>query len=255
VNAGDARALADQVVAVTGASRGTGLAMSRALAGAGAQVAMLARPSAHLKQAAESVPGALAVPIELSDPGSVRAAFASLAAAFGRLDALVNNAATASAHPIEECTDEEVQHQIGTNLLGPIYCIRAAVPMLREAGGGTIVNVSSESASDPFPHLLVYGASKAGLDALTRGLLGEVRRDNIRVTLLVSGLTRTGGFSARWDPARRDAARAAWEQGGFLRRVAGSEPQEPEDVADALLFVLTRPARTMVDVVWCRAAR
>jgi NAD(P)-dependent dehydrogenase (short-subunit alcohol dehydrogenase family) len=229
--------------------------MSRALAGAGARVAMLARPSAHLEEAAAAVPGALAVPVELSDPGSVRAAFRSVTRTFERLDALVNNAAMAAAHPIEECTDDEVQQQIGTNLLGPIYCIRAAVPLLRRSGGGTIVNVSSESASDPFPHLLVYGASKAGLEALTKGLLGEVRRDNIRVTLLVSGLTRTGGFSARWDPARRDAARAVWEEGGFLRRVAGSEPQEPDDVAQALLFVLTRPARSMVDVVWCRAAR
>jgi NAD(P)-dependent dehydrogenase (short-subunit alcohol dehydrogenase family) len=229
--------------------------MARAVTKAGARAAMLARPSAHLDEAAASVDGAIAVPVDVAEPDQVRDAFARIVTEFGRLDALVNNAATALPNRIEDVTDDELRIEVGTNLLAPIYCIRAAVPMLRAAGGGAIVNVSSESAADPWPYLVIYGTTKAGLEALTRGLLQEVREQGIRVTLLVSGHTQTGGWSATWPPEIRAAAIAAWEQGAYPRRVAGFEPQEPEDVADTLVFVLTRPPRTMLDVVWCRAAR
>jgi meso-butanediol dehydrogenase/(S,S)-butanediol dehydrogenase/diacetyl reductase len=243
------------VAAVTGASRGTGLALARALAGAGARVALLSRPSPHLEEAAASIEGALAVPLDVADPQQVRGAFETVSADLGRLDVLVNNAAVGFAHRIEDATDAEIAAEVGTNFVGPLYCIRAAVPLMRAGGGGTIVNVSSESSADPFPYLVLYGATKAALEVLSRGLLAELRKDGIGVTLLVCGHTRTGGFSATWDPAVREAARAAWEEGGYLQRIAGSEPQEPEDVATALLFVLSRPSRTMVDVIWCRAAR
>jgi NAD(P)-dependent dehydrogenase (short-subunit alcohol dehydrogenase family) len=244
--------LAGKVVAVTGASRGIGRATACTLAAAGARVALLARPSDHLEAAAADVAGGLAVPIELSDSDQVRAGFATIRDTFGRLDVLVNNAATAIASRIEDVSDADLATQIGTNFLGAVYSTRSAIPMLRETQG-TIVTISSESALDPFPYLLVYSAMKAALESFTRGLLHELRKDGIRVTLLIAGLTNTGGFSARWDPEVRAAASAEWEEGGYLTRVAGTKPQEPEDVAEAILFVVTRPRRTMIDVIWSRA--
>jgi NAD(P)-dependent dehydrogenase (short-subunit alcohol dehydrogenase family) len=87
---------------------------------------------------------------------------------------------------------------------------------------------------------------KAALESLTRGLLHELRDDGIRVTLLIAGLTNTGGFSARWDPDVRAAAAAEWEKGGYLARVAGTTPQEPDDVAEAIVFVATRGASVSI---------
>ncbi|HEX3842150.1 MAG TPA: SDR family oxidoreductase [Acidimicrobiales bacterium] len=249
-----ARPMDGKVVAVTGASRGTGLAISRTLAGAGARVAMLARPSTHLDEAVTSIAGAIAVPVDVGQPDEVRSAFHTVSHQFGRLDALINNAAIAVPHRIEDTTDEELRLQVDTNFLGPVYCVRSALPLLRETGG-TIVNISSESSEDPFPYLLMYASTKGALNIFTKALLSEVRSEGVRVTLLVSGHTRTGTWSERWEPEVRDAALAAWKEGGYTTRVAGTEPQEPEDVAETILFVLTRPPRTMLDVVWCRAAR
>jgi NAD(P)-dependent dehydrogenase (short-subunit alcohol dehydrogenase family) len=243
------------VVAITGASRGIGQAMSRAAAAAGARVAMLARTSAHLDEAAAGIPGALAVPVDLTFSSEIYAAFAKIDREFGRLDVLVNNAAMASAALVEDVEDEEVLAQLKTNFLAAVFCARSAIPLMRRTGGGAIVNVSSESAQDPFPYLSVYGASKAALEAWTRALAHELQPDAIRVALLISGVTNTGGFSSRWDPAVRAAAIERWEEGGYLARVAGRTPQEPEDVAEALVFVLTRPAASMIDVISCRAAR
>jgi NAD(P)-dependent dehydrogenase (short-subunit alcohol dehydrogenase family) len=246
--------LAGRVVAVTGASRGTGRAMAAAAAARGAQVALLARKSDHLDDAAATIPGALAVPVDLTVAGEIRTAFATIDRDLGRLDVLVNNAATATPALIEDVDDDDALAQLQTNFLAAVFCARSAVPLMRRTGGGTIVNVSSESAQDPFPYLSMYGASKAALEAWTRALAHELRPDAIRVALLISGLTNTGGFSSRWDPVVRQAAVKRWEEGGYLARVAGRTPQEPEDVAEALVFVLSRPAATMIDVISCRAA-
>jgi NAD(P)-dependent dehydrogenase (short-subunit alcohol dehydrogenase family) len=246
--------LSGKVFAVTGASRGIGLAMAHALTQVGAGVALVARESDHLRTAAAALPEALAVPAELSDPTQVRAAFAAIDTHFGRLDGLVNNAALGLAHRIEDLTDEEISAQVGVNYLAPVYCVRSAIPLLRRNGGGHVVNVSSESAHDPFPYLAIYASTKAGMEVFTHAVRNELRGEHIRVTLLVAGLTNTGGFSGRWDPEVRAAANAAWEEGGYLTRVAGRTPQEPADVAEALVFVLTRPGRTMTDVIWARAS-
>jgi NAD(P)-dependent dehydrogenase (short-subunit alcohol dehydrogenase family) len=249
---GDAVPVAGKVAAVTGASRGTGMVIARRLAEEGAQVALIARASDRLDAAAKAIPGALALPTELGRPEEVRNAFERIHGELGRLDILVNNAAMAVARPIDTYEDDELQVQVDANFLGAVYCVRSSVPLLRRTQGH-IVNVSSESANDPFPYLLMYGATKAALEVFTKGLLNELRPDHIRVTLLVSGFTNTG-FSTRWDPELRAAATERWEREGYLTRVAGHAPQEPEDVAEAVLFAVTRPPRTMVDVIWSRAA-
>jgi NAD(P)-dependent dehydrogenase (short-subunit alcohol dehydrogenase family) len=247
--------LAGRTALVTGASRGIGLAIARALAAEGARVGLLARPGRALDDAAGELGAAgLALPADLGDPGQVRGAFGAVARAFGGLDILVNNAAVARPHRIEEASDAELSREVGTNLLGALYAVRAAVPLLRASGTGHIVNLTSESSADPFPYLLVYAATKAALETLTRGLALELRPDGIRCTLLRVGQTATS-FKDDWDPERREAAIRAWTEGGFRARVSGAAPQPPERVAEAVLFAVTRPPGSVTDELSVRSNR
>lgn len=246
--------LEGRVVVVAGASRGTGRFVSGALAGAGAEVVMLARNPGTLREAAASL-GARGHPIvaDISDPDSVRAAFKEIGGSFGRVDALINNAVLGWPHRIEDVDDEQLRSEVGTNLVGPILTCRAAIPLLRLAGGGDIINVSSESVADPFPYLVVYATTKAGLETFSVGLANELKPDGIRVTLLRSGQTAGGEFSAHWDPDLKAKVREDWEQGGYLGRIAGRAPQPPDRIAEAVLFVLTRPSGSIIDVISVRA--
>src|SRR6266480_3438483 len=132
-------ALDGKVAVVTGASRGIGAVIAAGLAAEGASVALLARDKDRLTAAAEAIGElAVAVPTDVSDPDSVRDAFAAVADRFGRLDVLVNNAAVAWPHTVEAAADEQLQAEVGTNLLGPLYAIRAAVPLLRATSGGHV---------------------------------------------------------------------------------------------------------------------
>src|SRR5690606_36481076 len=179
------KSLKGMTALVTGAARGLGLHFAEALVAAGANVAMVARSTGALQEeAARLGPQALPVAADLSDSNEVRRAFAETKAKFGGVDILINNATLNYAHRIEEATDEELQAEVGVNILGAIYCMREAIPLMRERGGGDIVNVSSESVLRPFPYLSTYAARKAAIENLTVGMREEVRHDNIRVTTL-----------------------------------------------------------------------
>ena len=102
----------------------------------------------------------------------MRRAFADVASRLGAPDILVNNAAICLLHRIEEMTDADAQREVATNLMGPLWCARAAIPHMRAAGRGDIVNISSESVRLPFPYLSLYAATKAGLETLSEGLRG-----------------------------------------------------------------------------------
>ncbi|WP_018636358.1 SDR family oxidoreductase [Parafrankia elaeagni] len=241
------------VAVVTGASRGTGLAISRALAADGYRVGLLARPGASLDAAAgELGEAALPLPADLCDPDDVRAAFAQVADRFGALDVLINNAASARPHRIEQASDDELRQEVGTNLLGPMYTVRAAVPLLRRSPRPQIINISSESVTDPFPYLVVYAATKAALETITYGLTHELRADGIRVTLLRIGQTVTT-FKDSWDEAMLAEALAAWEAGGFKARVSGAVAQPPERVAEAVLVTLRQAHGSVISELSVRA--
>lgn len=251
--------LAGKFAAVTGASRGSAFEVCRRLAAEGAQVAMLARGEERLRKAAAEIgDGAVPVVADITDPDSVRRAFDEIGERFGALDFLVNSAAIGYAAAIETATDQELTQPVLTNLLGPMLTARSAVPLLRGREGATIINVSSESAHDPFPYLLPYASTKAGLETFSEGLLQELKPEGIRVTLLCSGFTRgTGfaesGFSSGWDEEKRAEAYEVWQQRGYMAKVAGAQPQSPERIADAVVFVCTRPPDTMTDVIHVRA--
>ena len=170
--------LSGKVVVVAGASAGMGLATGAGLAAEGADVVMLARRYERLMLAAEDVgPASFPIVCDVTDPDSVRSAFAGVADRFGRVDALFNVAGVARIRRIEDATDDDIAFVFGVNLLGPIYTTRAAIPLMRAAGAGDIVNVSSEIVDDYMPQMVLYGASKGGLDTFTKMMVHELKAD------------------------------------------------------------------------------
>jgi len=240
--------LAGRLVAVTGGARGIGIAMSRELVAQGATAVMLGRDAATLDQAvAELGQQAVGIVCDVGETASVDAAFAEIDRRFGKLDALVNNAAIGWPHRIAEVADDELHREVATNLVGPIKTVRAAVPLLRRSETPHVVNVSSDSIHDPFPYLILYAATKTALETLTRGLHQELAPEGIRVTLLRVGQTEGGGFRLGWPAERRAEAEQAWLELGYKARVSGGMVGQPASVvADALTFVLTHPVGSVV---------
>jgi NAD(P)-dependent dehydrogenase (short-subunit alcohol dehydrogenase family) len=247
----DDNPLAGKTALVTGASRGIGLRIARALGEAGANVVLLARPSDHLDAAAAEMPDALAAPCDVSSADSVRAAFAQAVARFGRIDILINNAALCLLQAIEEATDEDIRREVETNLIGPVLTIREAIPHMRAAGGGDIVNISSESVRLPFPYLTLYAATKAGLETLSNGLRAELRPDRIRVTVLRSGHVSGGNIGVNWKPERIQPFYDAITKSGHLAFTG--EAIAPEITARAIVDLLRLPREANVDLIELRA--
>jgi NAD(P)-dependent dehydrogenase (short-subunit alcohol dehydrogenase family) len=251
-------ALEHKVAVVTGASNGIGRGVAARFVREGASVFLLARGSARLDEVAAGLgPGAIPLAADVGDPDSVRAAFSVIAERFDKLDILVNNAAIYRPCRVELLSDEDISRQAATNLLGPVYLCREAIPLLRAAGGGDIINTSSESTLHPFPMLAMYVATKAALEAFSRVIAHEVREDDIRVTTVVQGTAQgAGGGTAdfAWDAEHGAAAFALWGEMGLLSSAFGRlGGQEVEAVADVYLFVVTRPRTQTLDTVFCRS--
>lgn len=243
--------LEGRVFAVTGASRGMGLRFARALREEGAKVVILARASEALEEARVEFAGSLVLACDVGSPQSVRAAFAAIGETHGRLDGLINNAAACLIHKIEDSTDAELHTEIDTNLLGPLLCIREAIPLLKASGGGDIVNVSSESVRLPFPYLTLYAATKAGLETLSQGLRAELRPDGIRVTILRAGHVAESSLGAGWDPDRSRAFFETITASGHL--AFSGAAVAPETMAAMLAELLKAPREANFDLVELRA--
>ena len=250
------KSLEGKIAAVTGATSGSGRAIARRFAEEGATVVMLARGEDRLKQLAAEIGGsAIGIPTDIGDPRQVQDAFASIAEQFGKLDVLINNAAIYRPCPVEQLSDDEILAQVRTNLLGPVYTSRAAIPLLRTSGGGDIVNTSSESTLEPFPMLSIYVATKAALEAFAHVLRYEVEPQGIRVSTVIQGASfGEGGGSTgwEWDPEHSEMALKLWAEGGWTTRVANAT-QTVDQIADVHVFLVTRPRGQKLEVVHVRS--
>src|SRR5437016_1029705 len=160
--------MSGKVALVTGGSRGLGLAVVAELRRRGAQVIALARDAARLAAAVTPLgDGVVGLAADISNPDDVRRVFGDVERRFGRLDFLVNNAAVAQPYAVDQLPDAEIASEIGINFAGAVYTVRAAVPLMRRAGAGTIVNVSSESTVEPLVGMALYAATKAALESFT----------------------------------------------------------------------------------------
>lgn len=226
-------ALAGRVAVVTGASRGIGLAVAEALAGAGARVAMLARNAETLRAAAEPL-DALAIPADVADESAVAGAVARITSELGAPGILVNNAGLFTLAPIESQSSAELRATLDVNLVAPFLLARALLPGMRAAGRGHIVTIGSIADRATFPENGAYAASKFGARAMHQVMREELRGSGVRATLVSPGPVDT----PLWDAIGPD------DRAGFTPR---ARMLPASAVADAVLFALTRDAAVNVD--------
>lgn len=182
------------VVCITGASAGIGAATAIALEKQGAKLALCARRVDRLNalRATFQLPGEHApIEMDVADAGSVERGFRAIDQKFGKLDALVANAGVGAWYRVDETPEEEIQRTLETNVAGVIRCIRAGVPLLRKAGGGRIVLVSSVVGRRGVPMMGLYSASKFALHGLADAMRIELEPEGIAVSVYCPALTMT----------------------------------------------------------------
>lgn len=216
--------LTGRTALVTGASGGVGAACARALHAAGARVALLSRRGDDL-----GLDGALGLAVDVRDRAAVEAATAQVVEAFGGLDLVVANAGVGSYGPFTELDPDDLEAMIDTNLKGVIYTAAATVPHLVASGAGDFISLASVAGVNAFPGEAVYNASKFGQVGFTRALDLELREHGVRCTTIAPGGVNTdfaiGSGRTAGDPMLEAMMTA-------------------EDVAEVVIFALTRP-RTM----------
>jgi NADP-dependent 3-hydroxy acid dehydrogenase YdfG len=226
----DVARLRGRRVLVTGASSGIGWATCRRLAEEGAQVAGLARREAALEELAAET-GVVPAPADVTDADAAAAAVARAAGALGGLDAVVNAAGLVRPGPIADADPGDWRDMFGVNVLGLLHVTKAAVPFLRAAGRGDVVNLSSMSGRRLHsPELGVYAASKASVHALSEALRRELLGDRVRVSVLAPGLVDTPIFDGLED-----------ETATRLREQAPAAGLRADDVARTVADVLAAP--------------
>jgi NAD(P)-dependent dehydrogenase (short-subunit alcohol dehydrogenase family) len=242
-----------KVVVITGAGLGLGRALARRFAADGESVVLLGRGFTKVQAVADEIGArAMAIECDVSSTDSVKAAFAAIAERHTKIDVLINNAVFYQPFLIAEATDDQILKTIGTNLVGPILCTRAAIP--RMSRGSHIINVSSESVAQKFPHLVLYQTSKAGLERFSEGLHHELDPSGIKVTTVRAGSMFEEGKTWDVEPAARMRfAQAAMEAGIKLRERPMSQYTSitnvfrvlidmPDDVQAAVLTLHARVA-------------
>jgi meso-butanediol dehydrogenase / (S,S)-butanediol dehydrogenase / diacetyl reductase len=247
-------ALSGRVAIVTGASKGLGRSIARQLASEGAKVALVARSKDALEALAAEIGGdAAAFPCDLRSPDSIRATIKAVAERFGGVDILVNNAVMCLLNAIDAVPDEDVRCEIETNLMGPIFCVREVVPLLRARGGGDIVNISSDGVQMPFPMLTIYAATKGGLETFSKGLRNELKPDGIRVTVFRSGYMEPTASQSVWSDANKAKFYEILSSTG-LGHYAG-EGVPPDVQARAVTSFLSLPMEANVEHITVRSTR
>jgi NAD(P)-dependent dehydrogenase (short-subunit alcohol dehydrogenase family) len=222
---------------ITGGASGIGLASARAFLREGAELALLDRDRDALDRAAAEL-GVPGIPVDVADMASVQAAVDAAAATLGRLDAVVNAAGISRWAHFSDTPPELWRAVMAVNLDGPFHVCRAALPHLRRAGGGSIVNLASAAGLVPRPNYTAYGASKGGVVMLTRTLALDLARDNIRVNAICPGAILTPMVTEALDAAPDRAAAEAT----FLARYAMGRFGTAEEVASAVLYLTSAEA-------------
>lgn len=219
---------------VSGGASGIGLAVARMAVARGARVALLDRDTAALAEAVRLLgEAALALECDVSDAPAVRTAVDRAAQWLGGVDALVNSAGIDALRSLEATSDEEWARVLAVNLTGPMLVCRAALPHLRAAGGGSIVNIASGAGLRPLPNRTAYCASKAAVIMFGKSLAIETAADGIRVNAVCPGAIDTPLFRTSYENAD-DPERALAE---IRERYALGRIAAPEEVAEAVLYL------------------
>lgn len=223
----------DHTVIITGAAGGFGAATARLFAESGANVVVSDIDGTRAKEVADSLPSAHAVTTDATDPAAMEALVGESEERFGGVHVMVNNAGLPHRQMrLEDMEVEDVDFQFAINIRSVFLGCKFAIPALRRAGGGTIVNIASIAAKRPRPGLVVYNATKGAVTTLTRGLAAEVGPD-IRVNAVNPVVSQTGFIKNalgvdELDETQRTSLTANIPMGRIAR---------PQDIANAILFL------------------
>jgi len=239
--------LEGRVALVTGASSGIGDATARALASAGADVAIAARRHDRLDVLARELEKAgtkvLVLAADLLVEEENRRIVAETEAHFGRLDILVNNAGVMLLSPVDDSSPADWRRMFELNMLAPMVSSQAALDGMRARGGGHIISIASTAGRVANPNASGYAASKFGIVAFSESLRREVYKDNIRVTVIEPGVVAT---ELRDHIPHADTKQALDNWAASMRQL------QPEDVANAVLYCVTQPAHVNVNEILMR---
>jgi NADP-dependent 3-hydroxy acid dehydrogenase YdfG len=223
--------LAGQVALVTGASRGIGAAVAEALRQEGARVIRVARTFTAAAGDGEDIR------CDLTDAAEVGRLGARVLERYGPPAVVINSAGAFLLRPLETTGADELEQMVAVNLLAPFNVAKAFLPAMRQAGRGTFVTVGSVADHVGFPENAAYAASKFGVRGLHETLVAEYRGSGVNLSLVSPGPTDT----SVWDPYDPDRRQGFVPRAGMLR---------PADVAEAIMFIVTRPAHVHID--WLR---
>jgi NAD(P)-dependent dehydrogenase (short-subunit alcohol dehydrogenase family) len=225
---------------VTGGTKGIGLALARGLLDRGARVAICSRDKREVEGKEADLRSrfgegnVIGQVCDVSIWESVRDFFSEVKHSFGGLDILINNAGVGFFGNVEEMAVEEWQATIGTNLSGVFFCSREAISLMKEGGGGYIINIGSLAGKNPFSGGAAYCASKSGLISFSEALMQEVRYDHIRVSYVMPGSVMTG-----FGRGGEQSMGATWKL-------------IPEDVAEVVINLLEMDPRALASRVEIR---
>lgn len=244
------QALDGRKAVVTGASSGIGEATALALCAHGAEVALGARRKDRLEALAERIGTiggqAHALEVDIGDETAARGFVEEAAERMGGLDILVNNAGVMLLGPIEGADTAEWRRMVDVNLLGLLYCTVAALPLMREGGGGHIVNLSSTAGRTAALGSGVYNLTKWGVNGFSESLRQEALHAGIRVCVVEPGFVSTELQEQNTNPTVLETIDKMRDQVG--------EVLEPEDIAAAIVYAVSQPPRVSVNEILVRPA-
>jgi clavulanate-9-aldehyde reducatase len=240
--------LAGRVAVITGASSGIGAATATALSRAGATVALGARRHDRLQALADTLEGASSVhEVDLTDEAAAREFIEAAHAEHGGLHILVNNAGLMLLGAVDGADVSEWRRMLEVNLWALLVCTHAGLPLIAESGGGDIVNVSSVAGRRANAGAAVYNMTKFGVHGFSEALRQEALHSGIRVTTVAPGFVETELQGHNRDPVVRRALERSREEIG--------EALGADDIADAVLYAVSRPAHVSVNEVVVRPTR
>ena len=222
---------------VTGGTRGIGHAIAKVLLSAGANVAITARKESEIEKAISQLnkigPGTVSGYVcDVRNYDQVKLLFAG----FGVVDILVNNAGIGIFSSVESMSPEDFRAVLETNVFGVFYCCHEAIPLMKQRGGGYIINISSLAGANPHAQMAAYNASKFGLNGFSEALMQEVRHDGIKVSYIMPGSVNT-------------------EFGGDKPSDQKSWQLQPDDIAQVVMDLLEYPNRALPSRIEIRPSR
>lgn len=247
--------LEGRVAVIAGAGEGIGLSSALALAGEGADLVLGARRAEPLRELAATVAErtgrkVLAVPTDIADADACRALVAAAADGLGRVDVVVNVATYNPSGRVEDIDREEFRRAFDVNVLGVLEVSRAALPHMRAVGGGSIVQISTEAPRMKLPYMAAYASTKMAMEIASATMAREVGRDGIRVNVVVAGYTDNAKLAAYLESeAQRRGMTAEEVRADFASSAALKRITQPEDIAEAVLFLASPRSRGMTGTV------